>query len=247
MKSADHILLLKKAHRLTLVGEAITSLSAGSASRTPATTATARNVTLPICASSPVNVYLKANSVVPFLGFMGTNCVKEPNCWKPPGTLRNSWTSTVAAYGLRSRRRPAIQRRDQELDCVVSVGRIPMHRVEAGAGRPVAKPPLRRLEADEARIEGEVLELHLVEHRRIERGGAEVRLGRWRNVEAELDRPALAEQATDQEVVGRPGLGPERHVPTEHVTANFVHAGHRATSVRSDHARNRSVDDSCRD
>src|SRR2546426_818489 len=56
MKSVDHILLLKKAHRLTLVGEAIASLSAGNASRTPATTATARNVTLPICASSPVNV-----------------------------------------------------------------------------------------------------------------------------------------------------------------------------------------------
>src|SRR5438874_9648945 len=122
-----------------------------------------------------------------------------------------------------------------------------MRRIEAGAARSVAKAPLRRLEADEARIEGEVLELHLVEHRRVERGGAEVRLGRWRDFEAPLDRTALAEQTTEQEVVRRPGMCPERHVPTKHVTANFVHAGHRTAGIRSDHARNRSVDDSSRD
>src|SRR3989442_210627 len=43
-------------YRLTLVGEAIASLSAGSASRAPAMTATALNVTFPFVASSAVNV-----------------------------------------------------------------------------------------------------------------------------------------------------------------------------------------------
>src|SRR2546430_17071577 len=97
-----------------------------------------------------------------------------------------------------------------------------MHRVEAGAGRPVAKPPLRRLEADEARIEGEVLELHLVEHRRIERGGAEVSLGRRGKVQAGLSPPALAGEATDQEGGGRPCQGPGSDDPTQNAIANLV-------------------------
>src|SRR5437867_11517007 len=211
---------------------------------------------------------------------MGTNCVKEPNCWKPPGMLRNSWTYGLGVplavdadddasgltrarrirrresrdrnvmradvYGLRGRRRATVERRDRELNGVVAVGCKAVRWV-AGAGGAVAERPRRRRETDATRVEGLVDELDNVEDRRVEGEEEEVGDRRRRDVEAELDRPALTEQATDQEVVGRPGLGPERHVPTEHVTANFVHAGHRATSVRSDHARNRSGDDFCRD
>src|ERR1700752_2258304 len=43
-------------YRLTFVGDPIASLSAGSASRPPRRLTTARNVTLPIAASSCVNV-----------------------------------------------------------------------------------------------------------------------------------------------------------------------------------------------
>src|SRR2546430_17604915 len=31
---------------------------------------------------------------------MGTDCVREPNCWKPPGTLLKSWTWTLSVYRL---------------------------------------------------------------------------------------------------------------------------------------------------
>ena len=118
-----------------------------------------------------------------------------------------------------------------------------MGREEAGARRPVAKAPLRRNEADAARIEREVLELHEVEARWVEGECAEVRLGRWRDLETKLDGGALAEQTADQEVIGSAGLRAEGRGAAEHATTQFRQSGHRIPAVGRDHGVDRSVDD----
>src|SRR5207249_7980991 len=106
--------------------------------------------------------------------------------------------------GLGGYRRATVERRGRELHGVVAVGCKAVRRV-AGAGGAVAERPRRRRETDATRVEGLVDELDNVEDRRVEGEEEEVGDRRRRDVEAELDRPALAEQATDQEVVGRPG------------------------------------------
>src|SRR5207253_8166185 len=92
----------------------------------------------------------------------------------------------AGVYGLRGGRRAAVQRRDQELRRVVSVGRIRMRRVEAGAGRPVAEGPDLGGEPHASGVEGLVKELDDIEHRRVEREESEVDDWWWRHVESEV-------------------------------------------------------------
>src|SRR5256886_6648027 len=94
-------------------------------------------------------------------------------------------------HGLGGHGRATVEGRGRELNGVVAVGCKAVRRV-AGAGGAVAECPRRRRETDATRVEGLVDELDNVEDRRVEGEEEEVGDRRWRDVEAGLERGALA-------------------------------------------------------
>src|ERR1051326_5826621 len=140
---------------------------------------------------------------------MGTDCVSEPNCWKPPGTLRYSWTSTVSAYRLLLRL-TTMRRVWPELAAFGVANRVIATSCvrtctawAAGAGLPVAKRPRLRRETDATGVERLVEKLDDVEDRRVEREEKEVRDRWWWDFKPEPQGARLAEQPAHLEVVGR--------------------------------------------
>src|SRR5207237_2901576 len=95
--------------------------------------------------------------------------------------------------GLRRYSQATVEGRGRELNGVVPICRIAVRRIGTSTGRPVAECPRRRRETDATRVEGLVDELDNVEDRRVEGEEEEVGDRRWRDVEAELERAALAE------------------------------------------------------
>jgi len=137
--------------------------------------------------------------------------------------------------------------RDAVLNGIVSVGCVMMRRIGACARRPIAEGPFQRCETHSARVVGLINELHHVKSRGVRGIVVEVGDRRWRDLEAELNLATLTEQATDQEVVGRAGLGAECHVSPEDDTTELGQAAHRAPAVGGDHRRDRRVADPCCD
>src|SRR6185312_10992995 len=116
-----------------------------------------------------------------------------------------------------------------------------MRRVAGAPGRPVAKGPGLRREADSTWVERLVEKLDDVEDRGVKREEAEVRDRWWRDFEAELQRTGLAEQAAHLQVVGRVGHRAERRPVTENAAAHLGQARHRGPGVGGDHGREAAI------
>src|SRR5204863_8693256 len=101
--------------------------------------------------------------------------------------------------GLRDCGHAAVDGRGRELNCVVPICCIAVRRIGTSTGRPVAECPRLRRETHATRVEGLVDELDNVEGRRVEGEEEEDGDRRWRDVEEELERAALAEQVVNLE------------------------------------------------
>src|SRR5882672_3874537 len=146
-------------------------------------------------------------------------------------------------YCLGRRRGAAIGGCDRELSRVAAVSGVPVCWTAVAAARPIAELPCTGRDSHPARVERAVKELDRIEAGWVAGEEAEARDRRWRDLEAELGLATLAEQIPDQEVIGRAGLGAERHVPPERDAAELGQAAHRAAAVGGDHRRERRVAD----